>query len=116
MKYLKQLMLAFPFFERIPDQSIIAQDNGKQYHRLIATRGTDYLLVYNYSADTMHIDLTKILGKEKKAWWYFPKTGQLKFIGTYQNKITTFNYEKQSIIDDRVLIVLDATKTYINKT
>ena len=31
MKYLKNLMLTFPFFERIPDQSVIAGKNGERY-------------------------------------------------------------------------------------
>ena len=38
MKYLERLMLAMPYFERVPDQSIIL-DNGEKYERLIATRG-----------------------------------------------------------------------------
>lgn len=43
MKYLKALMLALPYFERVPDQSIIYKDNGTKYDRLIATRGKDYI-------------------------------------------------------------------------
>lgn len=35
-------------------------DNGIQYDRLAATRGTDYLLVYNYTSRPMTIDLRKI--------------------------------------------------------
>ena len=66
MKYLKELILRFPFFERIPDQSVIAGTNGERYDRAIATRGNDYLLVYNYSARPMQIDLTKISGEKKK--------------------------------------------------
>ena len=46
MKYLKNLMLTFPFFERVPDQSVIAGQNGERYDRAIATRGNDYLMVY----------------------------------------------------------------------
>ena len=65
MKYLKELILRFPFFERIPDQSVIAGTNGERYDRAIATRGNDYLLVYNYSARPMQIDLTKISGEKK---------------------------------------------------
>ena len=46
MKHLKNLMLSLPYFERVPDQSIIAGENGERYNRLLATRGNDYLLVY----------------------------------------------------------------------
>lgn len=66
MKYLKNLMLTFPYFERVPDQSVIAGTNGNRYDRAIATRGKDYLLVYNYSGNPMSVDLTKISGAKRK--------------------------------------------------
>ena len=50
MKYLKNLILSFPYFERIPDQTVIASQNGERYDRAVATRGKDYILVYNYTA------------------------------------------------------------------
>ena len=65
MKYLKRLMLSFPFTVRVADQSIITGENGTQYDRIIATRGNDYLLVYNYSGKDMTIDLSKISGQQK---------------------------------------------------
>ena len=33
LKYLKNLILTFPFFERVPDQSVIAGTNGERYDR-----------------------------------------------------------------------------------
>ncbi len=39
MKHLKNLMLSLPYFERVPDRSIIAGENGERYNRLLATRG-----------------------------------------------------------------------------
>lgn len=115
MQYLKDLMLAFPVFDRVPDQSIIVGENGKKYHRLVATRGKDYLLVYNYMADYMRVDLTKITGKKKNVWWYFPKNGKLQYLGQFKSKMTEFNYQQQSNIDDRVLIVIDSLKDYLRK-
>jgi hypothetical protein len=76
MKHLKRLMLLLPFFERVPDQSIIVE-NGTRYDRLIATRGIDYLLVYNYTSRTMTIDLRKISGERKRVWWMDATTGRL---------------------------------------
>jgi hypothetical protein len=79
MQHVKNLMMAFPYIERIPDQTIIV-DNGivgdlinphgtgtlstlqyanfsvEKYNRLVATRGEDYLLVYNYTGRPMQID------------------------------------------------------------
>lgn len=116
MKYLKELMLRFPFFERIPDQSVIAGTNGERYDRAIATRGNDYLLVYNYSARPMQIDLTKISGEKKKAWWFNPQNGSMTYIGEFENKVADFQYDASYMRgEDRVLVVTDATKDYVNE-
>lgn len=114
MKYLKKLMLAFPFTERIPDQSIIADTNGKQYERVIATRGNDYILVYNYTNRLTKIDMTKISGTKKKAWWYSPLDGHTEFIGEFDNGSKDFiNDSGYRAGNDWVLIITDATKTYV---
>lgn len=116
MKYLKELMLRFPFFERIPDQSVIAGTNGERYDRTIATRGNDYLLVYNYSARPMQIDLTKISGEKKKAWWFNPQNGSMTYIGEFENKITDFQYDAPYMRgEDRVLVIIDASKNYVKE-
>lgn len=115
MKYLKNLMLTFPVFERIPDQSIIVGKNGEKYDRLIATRGNDYLLVYNYTGREMDIDLTKIKGKKKKAWWYNPSNGELRYIGEFANKVVKFTPTAQNAsTSDCILIVTDASQTYVS--
>ena len=115
MQYLKRLMLSFPYFERVADQSII-QHNGEKYDRLIATRGTDYLLVYNYNGNVMKLDLTKISGQKKNVWWMTAATGKLKYLGEFDNKVLTFRYHPQSArVEDGVLIAIDNTKDYLKK-
>ena len=117
MQYLSDLMLSFPYFERIPDQSIIVGKNGMKYDRLIATRGKDYLMVYNYNSNFMKIDLRKISGKKKLLWWFNPSDGAISFIGTADNTIITMSpqIEKTDKINDRVLIAIDAEKNYISR-
>jgi hypothetical protein len=114
MKYLKRLMLAFPFFERVPDQRIIAGTNGERYDRAIATRGKDYLLVYNYSGRPMQVDLTRISGAKKKVWWYAAKDGKLEYLGEFDSKITSFQHDSGYMSgNDQVLIAVDASKNYV---
>jgi hypothetical protein len=48
MIHLKNLILSKPYFERVPDQSLIAE-NGERYDRLLATRGKDYALIYTWN-------------------------------------------------------------------
>lgn len=117
MKYLKWLMLSFPFTERVADQSIIAGQNGERYDRIIATRGNDYLLVYNYSGKPMSIDLTKISGAKKNVWWMNPADGSLTYLGEYDSKVAEFTYDAAYLRgSDRVLIAVDSSKNYISKT
>lgn len=117
MKYLKNLMLSFPYFDRIPDQSIIAGENGTQYNRLLATRGNDYLLVYNYNSVPMKLDLDKISGDKKQVWWMDAATGNLRYLGEYDSKTLTFNPQNRDRkkVNDGVLIAVDASKEYLAK-
>ena len=116
MKYLKWLMLTFPFTEGINDQSIIAGQNGERYDRIIANRGNDYMLVYNYSGKPMKIDLSKISGSKKNVWWMNPADGKLTYLGEFDSKVTEFAYDAAYLRgSDRVLIATDTTKNYIDK-
>lgn len=85
MKYLKELMLSLSYFDRIPDQSIIAGSNGKKYDRLIASRGKDYVLVYTYNGRNFSITMGKIPGNKVKAYWFNPRNGEPDFIGKFTN-------------------------------
>ena len=112
MKHLKQLMLSLPYFERVPDQSVVLE-NGTQYDRLAATRGESYLLVYNYTGREMKIDLRKISGAQKRVWWMDASTGHFTYLGQYESKVLTFRPHKtRSGIEDGVLIAIDADKDY----
>ena len=98
-----------------PDQSVILE-NGEKYNRLIATRGNDYLLVYNYNNNNMKLDLTKISGEKKNVWWMTAATGKLKYLGEFDNKVLTFRYHPQSArVEDGVLIAIDSSKDYLKK-
>lgn len=114
MKYLKKLILAFPFFERIPDQSLISNENGVQYERVIATRGQDYILVYNYTNRLTEIDMTKISGAKKKAWWYSPVNGTVTHIGEFDNGKQSFIHDSgYGSGNDWVLIITDSNVSYV---
>ena len=91
MIHLKNLMLSKPYFERVPDQSLLA-GNGERYDRLLATRGKDYALIYTWNGRDMKINMGKIGGAKVNASWYDPRTGQTQVLGKIENKgIKTFN-------------------------
>ena len=85
MQYLKQLMLAHSYFERVPDQSLIAGENGEKYERLIATRGEGYALIYTCTGRDIPVVMGKIAGATVKAGWFDPRTGIESSIGEFKN-------------------------------
>lgn len=111
MKYLKRLILAMPYFDRIADQSCI-KDNGIRYDRLIATRGKDYMLVYNHTGRDMTIDMSRISGKEKNLWRMDPESGSLQYLCSTSDK--TFRHTPEPG-KDMVLIAIDSSKNYLTR-
>ena len=109
MKYLKRLMLAFPYFDRVADQSLVI-DNGTKYDRIIATRGKDYLLAYNHTGRPTTVDLSKISGMEKNVWTMDPTDGTLRYIGKVKDTAFTHTPEPGK---DIVLIAVDSDKAYL---
>ena len=87
MQYLKELMLSKPYFERVPDQSLLAE-NGEKYNRILATRGKDYAFIYTYTGRNMKVNMGKIEGEKVKASWFDPRTGKYTDIAEIENKGT----------------------------
>lgn len=86
MVHLKNLMLSKPFFERVPDQSLIADGQGEKYDYQVATRGTNYALAYTYNGREMKIAMGKISGDKVAASWFNPRNGEQTVIGEFDNK------------------------------
>ena len=60
------------------------------------------------------IDLSKIHGKTKKAWWYSPRNAELSYIGEFSSKVETFQPEGgHSNGNDWVIILTDGTRQHI---
>lgn len=87
MKYLKKLMLSRPYFERIPDSSLVV-NQGIRYNYLAATRGKDYAFIYTYNGREIKVNMGKIEGQKVKASWYNPRNGNTRSIGSYTNSGT----------------------------
>lgn len=85
MQFIKKLILEHNYFERVPDESIVA-NQGEKYDYLAATRGTDYALIYTYNGRTMSLNMGKIKGDKVKAAWFNPRNGEEKSIGEFKNE------------------------------
>ena len=112
MKHVRTLIESRPMLDRIPNQGLITDALNANDH-IQATRGSDYIFVYSSQGKKFTVNTSKISGKEIKAWWYDPRKGETKEIGTFTKK------EQQEFIppttgygQDWVLILDDASKKY----
>jgi hypothetical protein len=108
MKYLKELFLSKPYFERIPDQSLV-QDNGERYNRVLASRGNNYAFLYTYTGRTFKVVMGKIKGTEVRAYWFNPKDGTTQVIGTITNAgIKEFDPPGEQAAGNDWLLILES--------
>jgi hypothetical protein len=106
MQHLKKLMLSRPYFERIPDQSLIA-NQGKRYDYLIATRGKNYAFIYTYTGRTIKLNPATLNTQSLRASWYNPRDGSTTVIGAIPG---TFTFDPPEKDKDWVLILDNTTK------
>lgn len=85
--YLKKLILSRPYFERIPDQSLVNDKcQGERYDYIVATRGKAYAYFYTFKGKNIAVNMGKIEGKKVKAGWYNPRNGETTEIGIFKNE------------------------------
>ncbi len=113
MIHVRNLMEAYPLLERVPDQSLILENNYPSAERIQATRGKDYVFVYTSTGKPFTLLLGKISGKRLKGFWYDPRNGKASGLMQIDNtgqKI--FNPPSSGYGKDWILIVEDAEKKY----
>ncbi|MEO6539729.1 MAG: glycoside hydrolase family 140 protein [Ferruginibacter sp.] len=113
MTFVKRLMISRPFLDRIPDQSIITENNLAASERIQATRGKDYLFVYTARGKGFNVVLGKISGKLLKGFWFDTKTGNATAISPFENSgVKMFTPPTTGYGNDWVLILDDNSKDY----
>ena len=111
MQHLKNLIRAEPFFERIPDQSLISGENGEKYDRLIATRGNDYAMIYTCTGRNIPVSMGIISGKKVRASWFSPIDGSVTQIGEFDNTgIQEFDPPGNPAVGNDWVLLLDSLK------
>ena len=91
--HLRRLMESLPYFNRIPDDTVIAQESlGQLSSRLCATRDSAgrYALVYVPNSQTVTVRLNVIVGGRVAVSWFDPRTGADTPIGVFANTGTRF--------------------------
>ncbi|MBX3744865.1 MAG: glycoside hydrolase family 140 protein [Verrucomicrobiae bacterium] len=121
MQHGRHLMLSRPFLTRIPDDSILVTDRvptsvpGAGRYRFVATRDTDgtYAMVYAPVGRSFRVRMEVIRGPKVQAWWFNPRDGGARVIGTFPNEgERTFHPPDLGEMLDWVLVLDDATRAY----
>jgi len=109
MVYLKQLMLSRPFFERIPDQSLVAGEKGLKYDRVTATRGKEYIMAYTYTGGDFSLQMGKIPGDKVKVSWFNPRNGKTVEVEDVANTgVASFNPPGEKKNGNDWVLILDS--------
>lgn len=114
MMHARRLLLSRPYYERVPDQSLIAAGQGKETHHVQACRGKGYAFIYMASGRTIQIRMGKISGEQVKCWWFNPRTGESSEIGFKKNQgVVEFDPPgKPGHDNDWVLVLDDAQRDF----
>lgn len=112
MQHLKKLVLSRPYLERVNCQNCLV-DEGEKYDRILACKGNDYLMAYNYSGREFTVKMGIISGEKVKVWWFDPTTGSSTYKGIIKNAgVKKFKAPKSASHTDWVLVIDDAAKDY----
>ena len=113
MKFARRLLESGPFLERVLDQSLIVENNLFAGERIQATHGTDYAFIYSAQGRSITVIMGKIYGTKIKAYWYNPRNGVTKAVGTFDNNgQQIFIAPTSGYSQDWVLILDDESKNY----
>jgi Protein of unknown function (DUF4038)/Putative collagen-binding domain of a collagenase len=116
MIYVRRLMTSFPLTERVPDQSLIKENNSIPAERIQATRGRDYLMVYTCAGRSFTVIMTKINGKMLSGFWYNPRDGRITPVpATANSGIKKYAPPSAGYGQDWVLALFDADANYTIK-
>jgi len=127
MQHLRFLMESRPMQNRIPDQSILASDNGKfngkpTYCATTCASDGSYVMVYSTMGEPFTVDLKVLSGARINAWWYSPRDG-LCYNEKFQQTTEPFEIENthrpqeftpptSGLNQDWVLVLDDAERRF----
>jgi hypothetical protein len=82
--FVRRLMLARPYFSRVPDQTLIVAGQAPGAGHLQATRGDGYAMIYFPLGAPATIALDKLGDRQVQAWWFDPRQGTAQAAGLYE--------------------------------
>ncbi|WP_304233028.1 glycoside hydrolase family 140 protein [Jiulongibacter sediminis] len=88
MQHLKALMEADDDYYSRKRAVEFIMNQGEKYDYLAAAQTTGSLYVYTYNGRTIQLQMGSLAGDQLNVFWYNPRSGELKFERTVENKNT----------------------------
>jgi hypothetical protein len=109
----RRLIESRPFLSRIPDQSIIEPEYFPETDYVVSTRGEGYAFVYFPTGWPAVIRLEIIGAKSITAYWFDPRKGESKIIGTFPGTGNQkFTPPTRGRGNDWILVLDDTSKKF----
>lgn len=110
MIHARRLMASLDWFSGQHDADAIDGDAGERHDRILAMRGSNWLIAYTFTGRSIQVRTGAMSGRSLDAFWYGPATGALESIGSFPNEGTlTFKPSgPQGLGNDHVLILTEA--------
>ena len=110
--HLKNLILSRPYFDRIPDQSLLVSAKVGDEH-IRCTRGNNYAFCYLPMGGTIELKVNALKYENIYGWWYDPRNGEVIVIGIIlKNHIMKFTAPSSGRGCDWVLVLDDMKCKY----
>jgi len=87
MKFLKELLIQFPWQQMVNDQDAILNDNPADSTHIVCSRGinNDFILAYTPLGKPITLNLSVLDSPVSDAFWFNPRSGKFLKIGEYRN-------------------------------
>ena len=109
----RRLIESRPFLSRVPDQDLIVPAYFPETDYVVATRGDGYAFIYFPTGWPAEIRLEKVGAKRINAFWFDPRTGEVKppenIPGTGTRKFTPPSTGRGN---DWILVLDDASRKF----
>ena len=112
--YARKLIESRPFLSRIPDQSLIGSGYYPETDYIVASRGDGYAFIYFPTGWEAEIMLDKIEATSLTAYWFNPRTGEAKLLGTFPGSGSKkFTPPSNGRGNDWILVLDNSDKNYV---
>ena len=88
MKYMKEIFELIPWQKMVLNQALILNSNPENESYILCAAGVDkqFIIAYTPTGNPVKADLSQIDSEKAEAFWFNPRSGNVKRIGEFETK------------------------------